>query len=236
MGVNAETLASLTTAAGTLVLAVATFSSTRSANMASRTAERALLAGLRPVLMHARLDDPRQKVGFMDQRWLQFEGAGGAIDVTDDVIYLAAAIRNVGTGIAILQGWHTDGDRTMGTQRHAAIEDFIMLTRDIYIPAGDLGFWQGALRDRADPLFARVARSVQERRPITFDILYSDLHGSQQTITRLSLSPTTEDHWIGSVGRHWQVAEAPARRWSARRSGARAEPVEQDVYKGGEAG
>ena len=89
---NAETLASWTTAAGTLVLAVATFSSTRSANRASRTAERALLAGLRPVLMHARLEDPRQKVGFMDQRWLVFEGAGGAIEVTDDAIYMAAAI------------------------------------------------------------------------------------------------------------------------------------------------
>ena len=45
---NTETLASLTTAAGTLVLAVATFSSTRSANRASRVAEQALLVGLRP--------------------------------------------------------------------------------------------------------------------------------------------------------------------------------------------
>jgi hypothetical protein len=125
---NAETLASLTTAAGTLVLAVATFSSTRSANNASRTAERALLAGLRPVLMHARLDDPRQKVGFMDQHWLHLDGAGGAIEVTDDAIYLAAAVRNVGTGIAILQGWHTYGERTTGTQSHANLEEFTMLT------------------------------------------------------------------------------------------------------------
>jgi hypothetical protein len=218
VSMNAETLASLTTAAGTLVLAIATFSSTRSANNASRTAERALLAGLRPVLMHARLDDPRQKVGFMDQHWLHFEGAGGAIEVTDDAVYIAAAVRNVGTGIAILQGWHTFGERTLGIQSHAELKEFTMLTRDIYIPAGDLGFWQGALRDPASPTFTQVADTVRARNPIVFDILYSDLHGSQQTITRLSLSPVAEDRWIGAVGRHWTVEEPHSRRWRRQRS------------------
>jgi len=212
---NAETIASLTTAAGTLVLAVATYSSTRSANRASRVAEQALLVGLRPVLMHARLDDPRQKVGFMDQHWLRFEGAGGAIEVTNEAIYMAAAIRNVGTGIAVLQGWQTS-ERTMGTQEHSSLDEFTMLTRDIYIPAGDLGFWQGAIRDPALPAYRQVASAVRERRPIVIDILYADLHGSQQTITRLSLSPTAEDQWIGSVGRHWQVAEAATSRWQRR--------------------
>ena len=43
-----ESVASLTTAAGTLVLAVATVGSTRSASRASRTAERSLLATVRP--------------------------------------------------------------------------------------------------------------------------------------------------------------------------------------------
>jgi hypothetical protein len=212
---NAETIASLTTAAGTLVLAVATFSSTRSANRSSRLAERSLLAGLRPVLMHARLDDPRQKVGFMDQHWVHFQGAGGAIEVTDEAIYMAAAVRNVGTGIAVLQGWDIS-ERVMGTQDHAPLADFTMLTRDIYIPAGDLGFWQGALRDPASPKFELVANQVRERRPIVVDILYSDLHGSQQTITRVSLSPAADDQWIGSVGRHWQVPEAQTSRWYRR--------------------
>jgi len=213
---NAETIASLTTAAGTLVLAVATYSSTRSANRASRVAEQALLVGLRPVLMHARLDDPKQKVGFADQHWLRFEGASGAVEVTEDVIYLAAPIRNVGTGIAVLQGW-TSSERTMGTQDHAELEEFTMLTRDIYIPAGDLGFWQGAIRDPKLPEFQRVASAVAERRPIVIDILYADLHGSQQTITRLSLTPTGEDQWMGSVGRHWQVEAAATTRWLRRR-------------------
>jgi hypothetical protein len=212
---NAETIASLTTAGATLVLAIATFSSTRSANRASRLAERALLAGLRPVLMHGRLDDPRQKVGFMDQHWLHFQGAGGIIEVTEEVIYMAAAVRNVGTGIAVLQGWDTS-ERVMGTQGHASTDAFTMLTRDIYIPAGDLGFWQGAIRDPELPAYAQVAGAVRERRPIVVDILYSDLHGAQQTITRMSLTPTVEGQWIGSVGRHWQVPQAQTSRWYRR--------------------
>ena len=48
------TISSLATAGGTLVLAVATFSSVRSANRAARTAERSLMVGLRPVLIPSR--------------------------------------------------------------------------------------------------------------------------------------------------------------------------------------
>jgi hypothetical protein len=212
---NAETIASLTTAAGTLVLAVATYVSTQAANRASRIAERALLAGLRPVLMHARLDDPKQKVGFMDSHWQSFSGPGGAIDVTDEAIYLAGAIRNVGTGIAVLQGWCVS-QREVGRQDHADLDAFTMLTRDIYIPAGDLGFWQGAIRDRDRADYDLVTSAVRDRRPLVVDILYSDLHGAQQTITRMTLSPMGEQHWMGSVGRHWQVPDAQSTRWYRR--------------------
>jgi len=47
--VDWTTVASLATAAGTLVLAVATFAAVRSANQAARTAEHSLLANLRPL-------------------------------------------------------------------------------------------------------------------------------------------------------------------------------------------
>lgn len=57
---DANTLASSLTAGGTLVLAVATFASTRSANRASRVAERSLLANLRPVLVNAQIGDPSE--------------------------------------------------------------------------------------------------------------------------------------------------------------------------------
>ena len=63
------TVSSLATAGTTLVLAFATFSSVRSANRAARAAERSLLAGLLPMLIPSRPDDPPQKVGFSDERW-----------------------------------------------------------------------------------------------------------------------------------------------------------------------
>jgi len=98
-------VSSIATAGATLVLAFATFGSVRSANRAARTAERSLLAGLRPVLMPSRPEDPAQKVGFADDRWFLVPGNGAIAEVTDDAVYLAMAIRNVGSGIAVLHGW-----------------------------------------------------------------------------------------------------------------------------------
>src|SRR5262249_16199454 len=72
------TISSLATAGGTLVLAVATFASVRSANRAARVAEHALQVGLRPVLTPSRPEDPPEKVNFGDDRWFHVP-AGGAL-------------------------------------------------------------------------------------------------------------------------------------------------------------
>ncbi len=69
------TISSLATAGETLVLAVATFSSVRSANRSARLAERSLMAGIRPVLMHSHLEDPQVKVGFADNHWMMVPGS-----------------------------------------------------------------------------------------------------------------------------------------------------------------
>ena len=100
------TISSLATAGGTLVLAAATFASVRSANRAARAAERSMLAGLRPLLMPSRLDDPPQKIGFMDDKWLVAPGGGGAAEATDEAVYLGFAVRNAGSGIAVMHGWN----------------------------------------------------------------------------------------------------------------------------------
>ncbi|MDQ6747375.1 MAG: hypothetical protein M3010_04625, partial [Candidatus Dormibacteraeota bacterium] len=81
------TISSLATAGGTLVLAVATFSSVKSANRTARLAERSLLAGLRPVLTPSREDDPSERVRFGDQQVLHVQGHGGAIAVGRDALY-----------------------------------------------------------------------------------------------------------------------------------------------------
>src|SRR3954449_6979920 len=94
------TIASLATAGGTLVLALATFAAVRSSNRAARATERALLAGIRPVLVPSRLEDPSEKVGFMDDKWFKVPGGRAIAEVSDEAIYLVMALRNMGTGIA----------------------------------------------------------------------------------------------------------------------------------------
>jgi hypothetical protein len=63
--VDWASFASLATAAGTLVLAVATFAAVRPANRAARVAEQSLPVGLRPLIMPSRLKDPRQDGGLL---------------------------------------------------------------------------------------------------------------------------------------------------------------------------
>ena len=98
-------VSAIVTAGATLVLAFATFASVRSANRAARAAERSLLAGLRPLLAPSRRDDTPQKVGFSDDKWFLVPGGGAIAEATDGVVYLAIAVRNVGSGIAVLHGW-----------------------------------------------------------------------------------------------------------------------------------
>jgi hypothetical protein len=223
-----ETIASLTTAGGTLVLALATFSATRSANRASRIAERSLLASLRPVLVHAQLGDPRQKIGFSDDHWVHIDGPQAIFDVTGDAIYFAFGVRNVGSGIAIIQAWCPYPERRAGTDEHRPIEEFRAQTRALYVPPGGLGFWQGALRDRGEPDYAEFEKAASARQPITIDLLYSDMNGGQRTVTRFAVLPgpvrdraseegdvgigTSADgagrssgRWIASIGTHWLI-------------------------------
>ena len=99
------TISALATAGGTLALAVSTFGSVRSANRAARTAERSLLAGLRPLLLPSRPDDPIQKVPYSDDHWEKLPGGEAIARVTADAVYLAISLRNVADGIAVLHGW-----------------------------------------------------------------------------------------------------------------------------------
>jgi hypothetical protein len=68
------TIASLATAGGTLVLALATFSSVRSGQRSTQIAERALLIGLRPVLVPSRVTDPLEAVRFVEGRMVSVHG------------------------------------------------------------------------------------------------------------------------------------------------------------------
>jgi hypothetical protein len=201
------TAASLATAAGTLVLAVATFVSVRSANRAARVAERTLLAGIRPLLVPSRPQDPEQKIGFADHRWVRVPGGQAAVEVGEDAIYLVMSLRNVGSGLGVLHGWrfHADGTYATASERHSPLEQFRRLGRDIYVPATEMGFWQGALRDPAEPDFAAARDAAATRQQMAVELLYGDYEGGQRVISRFAIIPAGDDRWLATVSRHWNL-------------------------------
>jgi hypothetical protein len=200
------TISALATATGTLVLAAATFSSVKSANRAARVAERSLMARLRPLLLPSKLDDSPQKVGFSDDKWFMVGGGQGIAEVSPEAVYLVMALRNAGNGIAVLHGWHLYPERQLGAEMQPTpVDDFTRLTRDLYVPVGDVGFWQGAFRDPAAPEFAEAASAIHARQPMTIDLLYGDNEGGQRVISRYMLTPRRDEGWYVSAGRHWNV-------------------------------
>jgi hypothetical protein len=200
------TISSLATAGGTLVLALATFASVRSSNRSARIAEAALQEQRRPVLVPSRLDDPVQKLMFVDGRWLTTAGGRAAAEHVDGRVYLALSLRNVGSGIGVCQAWAVRPG--LGSSRnmpaHAEDDEFHLHTRDLYVPAGDVGMWQGALRNPDDPLRSAVAEAIDAREPMSVELMYTDQIGQQRTITRFGVMPAG-DGWIASVTRHWYL-------------------------------
>src|SRR4051812_42291832 len=153
-------IAQLATAGGTLVLAVATFAAVRSANRAARATERSLLVGIRPVLATTRFEDPTQKISFMD-RWVKVEGGRALVEITDEAIYLVIPVRNVGSGIAVLDRWDLRVYAGGGERTRRAPSTSRRLTRDIFGAPGDIGFWQGAFRAPNEPIYAEARAAIE---------------------------------------------------------------------------
>jgi len=195
---------SLATAVGTLVLAAATFSAVRSSNRSARIAEMALQEQRRPLLAPSRLEDPMQKIMFMEEHWVTAPGGRAAVEHVDGTAYLAISLRNVGSGIAVCQGWVVRPDVSLNYSTHAPLEDFHVQSRDLYVPAGDIGMWQGALRNPEDPVRVEVVDAINTGHPMTVELLYSDQVGLQRTISRFGLTPTN-DSWLVSLNRHWYL-------------------------------
>lgn len=205
LAVSWTNISALATAGGTLVLALATFASVRSANRAARAAERSLLAGLRPLLMPSRLEDPVQKITFVEGKWLAAPGGGAAAEASEEAVYLAATLRNVGSGIAVLHGWRFYPQRLVGTRDQPSPEEFTRLTRDLYVPVGDVGFWQGTFRDPSTSEFAQAKAVIEAREPWTIDVLYGDAEGGQRVISRFGMLPRDDGRWLAAAVRHWHL-------------------------------
>jgi hypothetical protein len=203
------TISSLASAGGTLVLAGVTVASVRSANRAARVAEQSLLAGQRPLLVPSRTEDPAVKVGFQDDVWFSIPGGQGVAHATDSADYFVISVRNVGTGIAVLHGWHLYPELQLGADVvPTPLDDFTMLTRDLYVAPDDVGFWQGSFRDPSSDGYRTARRAIEAQQRMSIDILYGDFEGGQRVISRFMLTPReAEDgvRWYVGVGRHWNV-------------------------------
>ena len=209
MAADWATIATFATAIGTLVLALATFAAVRSANRSARIAEASYLVNLRPVLVTSRLQDPVQKMRWVDDRWTAVEGAQSSVELVDGRIYLALSLRNVGSGLAVIFGWSVITGFAGPDIAHTDPERFRMQTRDLYTAPGDIGFWQGAIREADDPDYPALSRAIRDCAPFTIELLYGDHEGGQRTISRFGLTPNRKPDgptkWFPSVARHWYL-------------------------------
>ena len=196
--------AGIATAVGTALLAVATFQSTRTANRAARSAERARLESLQPILIPSPWEAPVQKVNFIDGKLMHVSGGRASIEVTDEVVYMIASIRNVGRGLAVFHGWAVPADRASD---RTPLSDFHLLQRDIFVAPDYDGFVQVASRDPKSKEFASLVNG--ERSDIFWiDLLYSDIESTQRLVTRFAftLAPDSDrKEWITSVVRYWTL-------------------------------
>lgn len=201
-----STFASLATAFGTLVLALATFAAIRSSNRSARIAEIALQEQRRPVLTQSRLDDPIQKLMFVDGYWSVAGGGRADVTMIDDVIYLSISLRNVGAGMGVCQAWYVIPAlaSTATLPEHGPLEDYRRQSRDIYVAPGDIGMWQGAIRSLDDPIRKQLIDAIGSGDGIAIELLYTDLVGHQRTVTRFGLR-AVDDDWYVSMSRHWHL-------------------------------
>jgi hypothetical protein len=199
-----STIASLSTAGGTLVLAIATFSSVRASQRTARIAEQALLIGLRPVLAPTNEDDTTMTVGFADQHTVSVAGGSASVQLEEGHFYFVIPLRNVGQGLAVLHSWRVALRDGRAAQQPPS-ESFRRLSRDLYIPAGGTGFWQGAMREADDEMRAGIDEAFAAGEPLVVDLLYGDYEGGQRTISRFSVTRTDQDAWLAGVVRHWRL-------------------------------
>jgi hypothetical protein len=200
-----QTISSLATAGGTLVLALATFSAVRSSNRSARVAEESLLTAMRPLLIHSLADAPVHKALWSDRHTATIGGGQAVFEREGTVVYLAMGLRNVGAGIALLHGWNPIPAGAFGDESHADANDFRRLTIDLYVPAGGTGYWEAAVRDPSDPARVGLLAALEKREAFRVDLLYGDQQGGQRTVSRFMILPAGDDRWYCQASRHWSL-------------------------------
>jgi hypothetical protein len=197
-------ISGLATAGGTLALAVTTYASVRSANRAARVAELSLLAGLRPLLVESGDSDETLQANFYDIHGIAVPGGRAAVEIVEDRVYIVLSLRNVGSGIAVLHGGTVYPVRQSANLATPDVDTYRRLRRDIYIPPGDIGFWQIAWRDDETPVPPEILAAI-ENGYLAADVLYGDFEGGQRAVTRFGIAREEDGAWHTTTVRHWQL-------------------------------
>jgi hypothetical protein len=85
------------------------------------------------------------------------------------------------------------------------LDTFRRLTRDLYIPVGDIYFWQGGIRDPADHDRPLLADKVSSQARIVVDVIYADQQGGQRVVSRLGLGTRDDGTYLVTLPRQWNV-------------------------------
>jgi len=142
---------------------------------------------MRPVLIPSREEDSEAHVGFGDGFSMTVAGHGGACEVGERAIYLALGLRNGGAGLAVIHGWRASVASREEVGDRPDPDEFQAQQLDLYIPAGETGYWLGAMRDPDDRRFSPVQEAARAGERVIVDLMYGDHEGGQRTIARFSL-------------------------------------------------
>ncbi len=158
------------------------------------------------MLIPSREDDAPELVRFGDGQVLRVPGHGGEVNLHDGNIYMAMALRNGGAGLAVLHGWRVEVARSAQGASAPDLSEFRRQQRDLFIPAGDTGFWQGAIRDREDPVYEPLRAALERDERLMIDLLFGDHEGGQRTIARFTIGTVPEQAASrAEVMRYWNV-------------------------------
>jgi hypothetical protein len=167
---------------------------------------------MRPLLIPSRFSDPVQKIFFAEGHPVRLDPGRGVFEYDDGagVVYLAISLRNSGQGIAVIHGWRFQPGRE-DVHIRPDPESFRVQGLDLTIAPDDVGYWEGAFRDSADPQFAEAIDAAKNSDVVTIDLLYGDHDGRQRVISRMLLRrvyvPDSDEPplCMATVIRHWNL-------------------------------